>query len=76
MLQRLDHAFGRTVRARAWALLAAAAGMAPQLAPHDLAAWVAEQIPGVPSWASWGVSVAIVAYRWWVASKAIAEAAP
>lgn len=77
MIQRLHHAFGRTVQARAWALLVAAAGLAPQVAPKDLAAWVSEQVPWAPSWASWGVSAVIVAYRLWVASKAVsAEAAP
>ena len=74
MLLHLDHAFGRTIQARAWALLAAVAGLAPQLAPRELAEWVASQIPGAPAWASWGVSVIIVVYRLWTASKAVAAA--
>jgi hypothetical protein len=74
ILPHFNYAFARTVQARAWALLAAAAALAPEMAPRDLADWLAAQIPGVPSWASWFISAAIILFRLWRASKAIATA--
>ena len=74
MIVHIDHAFVRTIQARAWALLAATAALAPELAPRDLADWFRAQIPGAPSWASWVLSATIVLYRLRRASKAVAAA--
>lgn len=67
---QLHHAFGRTVKARAWALVATAVALAPELMPRDLATWIGDQT-GAPSWACLLVAWLLAMFRFWRSSKAV-----
>lgn len=68
-------AFWRTWKARAASAAVVLVAMAPQLAPPELAAWFHGTLPGLPSWASWGIAVLIGLARYRAAAATPGEAA-
>lgn len=71
----LHHAFARRIRDRAMGFLVAAVALVPAGMPKDLALWFAEQFPLIPSWSHWLLALAIAAWRVYVASRAVKDAA-
>lgn len=71
MKEILHHAFARRVRDRALAMLTVAVALVPVGMPRDMADWFAAQLPMVPSWAHWALSLSIVAWRVYSSSKAV-----
>lgn len=63
MKSTLHRAFWRRWRDRAAAVAAAAVALAPMGMPREIADWLSQQLPMVPSWLHWAAAAAIVLWR-------------
>ena len=63
MKARIHRAAWATWKAKAASIVAALALAAPSMAPRDLAGWLSAQMPFAPSWAAYGLALAIVVVR-------------
>lgn len=63
MIAHISEAFFRTWKAKLSTIAIAVVAMAPAVTPKDLTQWIADNVPGIPSWASWAGAVAIFIWR-------------